>query len=157
MSSQDCFFKVLWASLVIRWWNSSQMSVDYTVTQILWLKCLYYGWLSLCVFRKQPFPCWRRQSPFVFILPPHTQGRPSGDAFIQMKSADRAFMAAQKCHKKTMKDRYVEVFQCSAEEMNFVLMGGTLNRNGLSPPPCKLPCKFFLGLGAILRYMLVGA
>ncbi|KAF1526086.1 Epithelial splicing regulatory protein 1, partial [Eudyptula albosignata] len=68
------------------------------------------------------------------------QGRPSGDAFIQMKSADRAFLAAQKCHKKTMKDRYVEVFQCSAEEMNFVLMGGTLNRNGLSPPPCKLPC-----------------
>ncbi|XP_074841796.1 epithelial splicing regulatory protein 1 isoform X2 [Carettochelys insculpta] len=68
------------------------------------------------------------------------QGRPSGDAFIQMKSADRAFSAAQKCHKKTMKDRYIEVFQCSAEEMNFVLMGGTLNRNGLSPPPCKLPC-----------------
>ncbi|XP_075776495.1 epithelial splicing regulatory protein 1 isoform X3 [Pelodiscus sinensis] len=68
------------------------------------------------------------------------QGRPSGDAFIQMKSADRAFSTAQKCHKKTMKDRYIEVFQCSAEEMNFVLMGGTLNRNGLSPPPCKLPC-----------------
>lgn len=40
-----------------------------------------------------------------------------------------------------MKDRYVEVFQCSGEEMNFVLMGGTLNRSGLSPPPCKLPCK----------------
>uniref|UniRef100_A0A8D0CHP1 Epithelial splicing regulatory protein 2 n=1 Tax=Scleropages formosus TaxID=113540 RepID=A0A8D0CHP1_SCLFO len=68
------------------------------------------------------------------------QGRPSGDAFIQMKSADRAFMMAQKCHKKMMKDRYVEVFQCSAEEMSFVLMGGTLNRSGLSPPPCKLPC-----------------
>uniref|UniRef100_A0A673M7Y7 Epithelial splicing regulatory protein 2-like n=1 Tax=Sinocyclocheilus rhinocerous TaxID=307959 RepID=A0A673M7Y7_9TELE len=68
------------------------------------------------------------------------QGRPSGDAFIQMKSADRAFMMAQKCHKKMMKDRYVEVFQCSTEEMSFVLMGGTLNRSGLSPPPCKLPC-----------------
>ncbi|KAG8441816.1 hypothetical protein GDO86_010844 [Hymenochirus boettgeri] len=68
------------------------------------------------------------------------QGRPSGDSFIQMKSSDRAYLASQKCHKKTMKDRYVEVFQCSAEEMNFVLMGGTLNRNGLSPPPCKLPC-----------------
>ncbi|XP_043922477.1 epithelial splicing regulatory protein 1 isoform X2 [Protopterus annectens] len=67
------------------------------------------------------------------------QGRPSGDAFIQMKTAERAFLAAQKCHKKTMKDRYVEVFQCSAEEMNFVLMGGTLNRNGLSPPPCLSP------------------
>lgn len=74
-----------------------------------------------------------------------------------MKSSDRAFLAAQKCHKKTMKDRYVEVFQCSAEEMNFVLMGGTLNRNGLSPPPCKLPCKSCLGLGAILCCMLVGA
>lgn len=70
------------------------------------------------------------------------QGRPSGDAFIQMKSADRAFLAAQRCHKKTMKDRYVEVFQCSAEEMNFVLMGGTLNRNGLSPPPCLSPPSY---------------
>uniref|UniRef100_A0AAX7UYL0 RRM domain-containing protein n=1 Tax=Astatotilapia calliptera TaxID=8154 RepID=A0AAX7UYL0_ASTCA len=69
------------------------------------------------------------------------QGRPSGDAFIQMKSPDKAFMVAQKCHKKTMKDRYVEVFQCSTEEMSIVLMGGTLNRSGLSPPPCKLPCK----------------
>ncbi|KAM7406342.1 hypothetical protein PAMP_000724 [Pampus punctatissimus] len=68
------------------------------------------------------------------------QGRPSGDAFIQMKSPDRAFMVSQKCHKKTMKDRYVEVFQCSTEEMSIVLMGGTLNRSGLSPPPCKLPC-----------------
>uniref|UniRef100_A0A8C6KKH2 Epithelial splicing regulatory protein 2 n=1 Tax=Nothobranchius furzeri TaxID=105023 RepID=A0A8C6KKH2_NOTFU len=70
------------------------------------------------------------------------QGRPSGDAFIQMKSPDRAFLVSQKCHKKTMKDRYVEVFQCSTEEMSIVLMGGTLNRSGLSPPPCKLPCKF---------------
>uniref|UniRef100_A0A8D2KR51 Epithelial splicing regulatory protein 2 n=1 Tax=Varanus komodoensis TaxID=61221 RepID=A0A8D2KR51_VARKO len=67
------------------------------------------------------------------------QGRPSGDAFIQMKSSDRAFLVAQKCHKKMMKDRYVEVFQCSGEEMNFVLMGGTLNRSGLSPPPCLSP------------------
>lgn len=50
-------------------------------------------------------------------------------------------MVSQKCHKKTMKDRYVEVFQCSTEEMSIVLMGGTLNRSGLSPPPCKLPCK----------------
>ncbi|XP_061621759.1 epithelial splicing regulatory protein 2 isoform X3 [Phyllopteryx taeniolatus] len=68
------------------------------------------------------------------------QGRPSGDAFIQMKSSEKAFLVSQKCHKKTMKDRYVEVFQCSTEEMSIVLMGGTLNRSGLSPPPCKLPC-----------------
>uniref|UniRef100_UPI00358E57BD epithelial splicing regulatory protein 1 isoform X1 n=1 Tax=Myxine glutinosa TaxID=7769 RepID=UPI00358E57BD len=67
------------------------------------------------------------------------QGRPSGDSFIQLKSPDRAFLASQLCHKKCMKDRYVEVFQCSVDEMNLVLMGGSLNRNGLSPPPCKLP------------------
>uniref|UniRef100_A0AAQ5YL21 RRM domain-containing protein n=1 Tax=Amphiprion ocellaris TaxID=80972 RepID=A0AAQ5YL21_AMPOC len=74
------------------------------------------------------------------------QGRPSGDAFIQMKSSDKAFMVAQKCHKKTMKDRYVEVFQCSTEEMSIVLMGGTLNRSGLSPPPCKLPCNLLTSI-----------
>merc|ERR1711941_175196 len=34
-----------------------------------------------------------------------------------------------------MGDRYVEVFQCSVDEMNLVLLGGTLNRNGLQPPP----------------------
>lgn len=39
------------------------------------------------------------------------------------------------CHKKHMGERYVEVFQCSGDEMNMVLMGGTLNRNGIQPPP----------------------
>lgn len=119
---------------------------------------LYYGWLSPCMLCRRPFISLLKETvSFCFSSSPHTQGRPSGDAFIQMKSADRAFLAAQKYHKKTMKDRYVEVFQCSAEEMNFVLMGGTLNRNGLSPPPCKLPCKFVLGLCTLLRCVLVGA
>uniref|UniRef100_A0A8C9QEL5 Epithelial splicing regulatory protein 2 n=1 Tax=Spermophilus dauricus TaxID=99837 RepID=A0A8C9QEL5_SPEDA len=68
------------------------------------------------------------------------QGRPSGDAFIQMMSAERALAAAQRCHKKVMKERYVEVVPCSTEEMSRVLMGGTLGRSGMSPPPCKLPC-----------------
>ncbi|XP_017707703.1 PREDICTED: epithelial splicing regulatory protein 2 isoform X4 [Rhinopithecus bieti] len=67
------------------------------------------------------------------------QGRPSGDAFIQMTSAERALTAAQRCHKKVMKERYVEVVPCSTEEMSRVLMGGTLGRSGMSPPPCKLP------------------
>nr|KAF6285604.1 epithelial splicing regulatory protein 2 [Myotis myotis] len=67
------------------------------------------------------------------------QGRPSGDAFIQMTSAERALAASQRCHKKVMKERYVEVVPCSTEEMSRVLMGGTLGRSGMSPPPCKLP------------------
>ncbi|XP_055760206.1 epithelial splicing regulatory protein 1 isoform X1 [Salvelinus fontinalis] len=88
------------------------------------------------------------------------QGRPSGDCFIQMRSAERAFSASQRVHKQVMSgpgqagkrgvnSRYVEVFPCSAEEMGLVLMGGSLshthihthtrtrNGTGLSPPPCK--------------------
>lgn len=68
------------------------------------------------------------------------QGRPSGDAFIQMTTPESAGLAALDiskggCHKKHMRERYVEVFQCSGDEMNMVLMGGTLNRNGVQPPP----------------------
>ncbi|XP_029928732.1 epithelial splicing regulatory protein 1 isoform X2 [Myripristis murdjan] len=83
------------------------------------------------------------------------QGRPSGDCFIQMTSAERSFMASQRLHKQVMSSqrgansRYVEVFPCSAEEMGLVLMGGSLSHThththsrsrsgtGLSPPPCK--------------------
>lgn len=84
------------------------------------------------------------------------QGRPSGDAFIQMRSAERAFLAAQRCHKRSMKERYVEVFACSAQEMNIVLMGGTLNRSGLSPPPCKLRRKCRWALGLLLSAVCAG-
>ncbi|XP_036929392.1 epithelial splicing regulatory protein 1 isoform X4 [Acanthopagrus latus] len=83
------------------------------------------------------------------------QGRPSGDCFIQMTSAERAIQASQRLHKQVMSSqrgsnsRYVEVFPCSAEEMGLVLMGGSLSHThthahtrtrsgtGLSPPPCK--------------------
>ncbi|XP_029360123.1 epithelial splicing regulatory protein 1 isoform X3 [Echeneis naucrates] len=83
------------------------------------------------------------------------QGRPSGDCFIQMASAERALQASQRLHKHVMSglrganSRYVEVFPCSAEEMGLVLMGGSLSHThththirsrsgtGLSPPPCK--------------------
>ncbi len=92
-------------------------------------------------------------SAFVCVF---DQGRPSGDAFIQMRSADRAFLAAQHCHKCSMKERYVEVFACSAQEMNIVLMGGTLNRSGLSPPPCKLRRKCRWALGLLLSAVCAG-
>uniref|UniRef100_A0A7N8X021 Epithelial splicing regulatory protein 1 n=1 Tax=Mastacembelus armatus TaxID=205130 RepID=A0A7N8X021_9TELE len=71
------------------------------------------------------------------------QGRPSGDCFIQMTSAERALQASQRLHKHVMSSqrgansRYVEVFPCSAEEMGLVLMGGSRCGTGLSPPPCK--------------------
>uniref|UniRef100_A0AAQ5ZIN4 RRM domain-containing protein n=1 Tax=Amphiprion ocellaris TaxID=80972 RepID=A0AAQ5ZIN4_AMPOC len=76
------------------------------------------------------------------------QGRPSGDCFIQMTSAERALQASQRLHKHMMSSqrsansRYVEVFPCSAEEMGLVLMGGSLSGTGLSPPPCLSPPSY---------------
>nr|XP_046256808.1 epithelial splicing regulatory protein 1 isoform X2 [Scatophagus argus] len=88
------------------------------------------------------------------------QGRPSGDCFIQMTSAERALQASQRLHKHVMpgqrgsNSRYVEVFPCSAEEMGLVLMGGSLSHThththnrtrsgtGLSPPPCLSPPSY---------------
>uniref|UniRef100_A0A665WEL0 Epithelial splicing regulatory protein 1 n=1 Tax=Echeneis naucrates TaxID=173247 RepID=A0A665WEL0_ECHNA len=76
------------------------------------------------------------------------QGRPSGDCFIQMASAERALQASQRLHKHVMSglrganSRYVEVFPCSAEEMGLVLMGGSRSGTGLSPPPCLSPPSY---------------
>uniref|UniRef100_A0A3Q3Q1I7 RRM domain-containing protein n=1 Tax=Monopterus albus TaxID=43700 RepID=A0A3Q3Q1I7_MONAL len=94
------------------------------------------------------------------------QGRPSGDCFIQMTSAERSLQASQRLNKLVMTSqrganrRYVEeVFPCSADEMGLVLMGGPLshmhththNRSrsgtGLSPPPCKSRRKCCWELG----------
>ena len=56
------------------------------------------------------------------------QGQPSGEAFIQMDSEGGAFGAANSKHHRYMvfgkKQRYIEVFQCSGEDMSVVLTGG---------------------------------
>lgn len=56
------------------------------------------------------------------------QGQPSGEAFIQMDLEQSAFLSAQQKHHRYMifgkKQRYIEVFQCSGEDMNLVLTGG---------------------------------
>ncbi|CAG5099177.1 Oidioi.mRNA.OKI2018_I69.XSR.g16321.t2.cds [Oikopleura dioica] len=98
-----------------------------------------------------------------FILPAgvhmvlNQQGRPSGDAFIQLQApefASRVALDVNKggCHKKHMGERYVEVFQCSGDEMNLVLMGGTLNRNGVQAPPgmTLIPTDFAMQQQAML-------
>ncbi|RXG59343.1 RNA-binding protein fusilli [Armadillidium vulgare] len=58
----------------------------------------------------------------------NAQGQPSGEAFIQMDNEQSAFLAAQNRHNRYMifgkKQRYIEVFQCSGEDMNLVLSGG---------------------------------
>jgi epithelial splicing regulatory protein 1/2 len=68
------------------------------------------------------------------------QGTPSGEAFIQMNSEQTAEVSALAKHKKFMfmnnKKRYIEVIQCSGEDMNLVLTNGLAA--GL-PPHAMLP------------------
>lgn len=65
------------------------------------------------------------------------QGQPSGEAFIQMDSEHSAFMSATQKHHRYMifgkKQRYIEVFQCSGEDMNLVLTGGLPAAGSVSP------------------------
>ncbi|XP_052741145.1 RNA-binding protein fusilli isoform X1 [Bicyclus anynana] len=78
----------------------------------------------------------------------NAQGHPSGEAFIQMNSETSAFLCAQQKHHRYMtfgkKQRYIEVFQCSGDDMNLVLTGGVTPATSpkvlspgtlLSPPP----------------------
>uniref|UniRef100_A0A8C0ANR4 Epithelial splicing regulatory protein 2 n=1 Tax=Buteo japonicus TaxID=224669 RepID=A0A8C0ANR4_9AVES len=67
----------------------------------------------------------------------NAQGRRNGEALVRFVNSEQRDLALER-HKHHMGSRYIEVKK--REEMNFVLMGGTLNRSGLSPPPCKLPC-----------------
>ncbi|XP_059089266.1 epithelial splicing regulatory protein 1-like isoform X1 [Tigriopus californicus] len=60
----------------------------------------------------------------------NAQGQPSGEAFIEMTTEHAAFQAATHRHHRNMtfgkKQRYIEVFQCSGEDMNYVLTGNSL-------------------------------
>lgn len=66
------------------------------------------------------------------------QGQPSGEAFIQMDSEHSAFLASQQRHHRYMvfgkKQRYIEVFQCSGEDMNMVLTGGLPTQRPVMSP-----------------------
>ncbi|KAJ2941239.1 hypothetical protein O0L34_g3435 [Tuta absoluta] len=76
----------------------------------------------------------------------NAQGHPSGEAFIQMDSETSAYLCAQQKHHRYMtfgkKQRYIEVFQCSGDDMNLVLTGGVTPATspkvlspGTLPPP----------------------
>ncbi|CAF4135940.1 unnamed protein product, partial [Rotaria magnacalcarata] len=57
----------------------------------------------------------------------NAHGQPSGEAFIQMNSEAASFNAAAHKNNKYMffngKKRYIEVIQCSGEDMNQILLG----------------------------------
>merc|ERR1719474_459807 len=69
----------------------------------------------------------------------NAQGQPSGEAFIQMDSEPSSFAAANNRHHRYVvfgkKQRYIEVFQCSGEDMSLVLTGGVA---GMGQPKAPL-------------------
>ncbi|XP_051159802.1 RNA-binding protein fusilli isoform X3 [Leptopilina boulardi] len=68
----------------------------------------------------------------------NAQGQPSGEAFIQMNSESSAYLCATQRHHRYMifgkKQRYIEVFQCSGEDMNLVLTGCSPQTKALLSP-----------------------
>ncbi|EDO47286.1 predicted protein, partial [Nematostella vectensis] len=58
----------------------------------------------------------------------NTQGRPSGDAYVQLLSPDFAAAAANELHKHHMGERYIEVFPCSNSDISAVIASSTLNQ-----------------------------
>lgn len=88
----------------------------------------------------------------------NAQGQPSGEAFIQMDSEQSAAQAATQRHHKYMsfgkKQRYIEVFQCSIDDMNLVLTGGVPLQRHLQTTGTLLPSPYraypYLGGGPVL-------
>lgn len=56
------------------------------------------------------------------------QGRPSGEAFVQMQNPDQAHKCADDLHLKHMGERYIEVFQCSVQDMTWMLATSHANQ-----------------------------
>lgn len=79
----------------------------------------------------------------------NAQGQFNGEAFIQMDSEAAAYQSAQQKHHKNMmfgkKQRYIEVFQCSGDDMNMVLNGGFQQPNNISKPPLLSPGGTIVG------------
>ncbi|XP_021707093.1 RNA-binding protein fusilli isoform X3 [Aedes aegypti] len=79
----------------------------------------------------------------------NAQGQFNGEAFIQMDSETAAYQSAQQKHHKNMmfgkKQRYIEVFQCSGDDMNMVLNGGFQPPTNISKPPLLSPGGTIVG------------
>jgi len=74
------------------------------------------------------------------------QGRPSGDAYVQLVSQEFAQAAANDLHRNHMGERYIEVFPCSSSEIVNVIASSTLNQTKIPTmsnisysPPCTYP------------------
>lgn len=87
------------------------------------------------------------------------KGHPSGEAFIQLDSEQAAAAAASDRHNKYMqigkKQRYIEVFQCSADDMNLVLTGPSALPTSLLPAAAACHARPMISPG--MKHIVVSA
>lgn len=107
-------FRDVTRGLITKSWNSF-WSLNPSASSIWMHPCGFYWWFYPIVL----------PNDIIYNL----QGAPSGEAFIQMDSDAAAIACSSDRHNKYMhigkKQRYIEVFQCSADDMNLVLTGPT--------------------------------
>jgi len=89
--------------------------------------------------------------------------QPSGEAFIQMDSEHAAFQASQQKHYHNMpalvpgkKPRYIEVIQCSGDDMKYHLTGNTpVTGNGVLTTPSSAASVAGGGTGSPVKNTMI--
>ena len=75
----------------------------------------------------------------------YTKGRPSGDAYVQLVSAECAKTATTDLHRQHMGERYIEVFPCSGVDIASIITSSTINQTKIASvnnTPYNHPCSY---------------
>jgi len=75
----------------------------------------------------------------------YTKGRPSGDAYVQLVSAECAKTATTDLHRQHMGERYIEVFPCSGVDIASIITSSTINQTkvtSVNNTPYSHPCSY---------------
>ena len=81
-----------------------------------------------------------------------SKGRPSGDAYVQLVSSERAKTATSDLHRQHMGERYIEVFPCSGIDIASIITSSTINQTkmaSLNNTPFSHPCTYPVNSGVI--------
>jgi len=71
------------------------------------------------------------------------QGRPSGEAVVQLQNPEQAHKCATDLHLKHMGERYIEVFQCCVQDMAWMLATSHANQIAAQQMSCANNSKRF--------------
>lgn len=82
----------------------------------------------------------------------NTQGRPSGDAYVQLISPECAMTATNDLHRQHMGERYIEVFPCSGLDIASIITSSAINQTkvaSLNNSHFSLPSSYPLNSGGV--------